>query len=137
MKCQNVEQLDMFDSLGMVEEGESKDDSMLDEYALVYLVARAGGIKGNLFILKTEDAKTFCSDDCSHGYGRGGPWCMMWTTIRHFVHQNDTYDGRLKDFVFIFDTGKQDKDFERLGIKKPTLKEQTDILHKMGYVMAF
>lgn len=110
------------------------DNSYLDEYALVYLITMHAGVSGNLFILKTEDAKTFCSDDCSHGKAFQGSWMMMWTTIRHFIHQNDTYDGRLEKFVFVKDTGKQDKDFERLGIRKPTRHEITEILHNMGYI---
>lgn len=78
-----------------------------------------------------------CSDKCSEGIGRGGRWHFQWTTIDHFIHQNDTYDGRLEDFVFIRDTGKQDKDLERLGIKKPSIKEMGEILRGMGYLITF
>jgi len=109
----------------------------IDEWALVYLVTFAGGNQGNLFLLPIEDAKKLCSDKCSHGVGRGGHWMFQWTSVKHFVRQNDTYDGRLEDFLFIWDSGKQDKDFERLGLKKPSLKEQTEVLHEMGYVMTF
>ena len=109
------------------------DDSYLDDYALVYLVTRSGGTQGNLWVLRTEDAKRLCSDECSHGQARGGFWMFQWTTIRHFAHQNDQYDGRIEDFLFIFDTGKQDKDFERLGIDKPTLAEQFELISRLGY----
>ena len=129
-----MDQLSIFDFMQQEEEPQ-EDDSHLDEYALVYMVTEKGGWSGNLFILPTEDAKRLCSDECSHGRGRGGHWHFQWTTLRHFVHQHDTYDGSLEDFAFIWDTGKQDKDFERLGIKKPTLPEQSELLHKMGYVM--
>lgn len=131
MRNESFEQLSLFDS----DSDKLEDEMMLDDYALVYLVTKSGGNRGNLFILTTEDAQKLCEDDCSHGMGRGGPWIMMWTSIKHFVHQNDTYDGRLEDFEFIRDTGKQDKDFNRLGIKKPTLKEEGDLLQKMGYVL--
>lgn len=112
---------------------QENDDSYLDEWALVYLVTRSGGTQGNLWVLKTEDAKKLCSDECSHGQARGGHWMFQWTTIRHFVHQNDQYDKRLEDFLFIFDTGKQNKDFKRLGIEKPTLAEQFDLIRRLGY----
>ena len=131
------EQISLFDLIEPQEEPEKEDDGYLDEYALVYLVTKAGGWKGNLFILSVEDAKKLCSDKCSQGRSRNGSWMFQWTTIRHFVSMNDTYDGRLNDFEFIWDTGKQDKDFERLGIKKPSLKEQCELLHKMGYVMTW
>lgn len=69
-------------------------DRRLSEYALVYLVTKAGGWAGNLFVLSVEDAKTLCSDECSRGWGRGGPWHFQWTTIDHFAQMNDTYNGR-------------------------------------------
>lgn len=132
-----MEQLSLFGFIEPDEPEEKEDDSYLDDWALVYLVTKAGGWQGNLFVMKVEDAKKFCSDDCSHGQARGGYWMFQWTTLRHFVHQNDQYDGRREDFEFIWDTGKQDKDFERLGIQKPTLKESSEILNKMGYVMTW
>lgn len=106
----------------------------LKEWALVYLVTFSGGNRGNLFLLPVEDAKKLCSDKCSEGTNFGGKWHFQWTTTEHFVRQNETYDNRLEDFVFIRETGKQDEDLKRLGIKKPTLKEQSDILMSMGYV---
>lgn len=127
----NYEQLNLFE-----EAKPEKPKNDLSEYALVYLVTFGGGNQGNLWILKKEDAMKFCSDRCSHGTGRGD-WMFQWTSIDHFIRQNDTYDKRLEDFVFIEDTGKQDKDFERLCIKKPGLKEIGDLLQSMGYVMTF
>lgn len=109
------------------------------EWALVYLVTRRGGYKGNLFILTVQDAQALCSDACSRGIGRGGEWFFMWTTIDHFVRKDDAY-GETKHagterpkFVFLADTGKQDRDFERLNIQKPTYKQCAEIIHRLGY----
>lgn len=126
------EQISLFDSDNCKDE---EDISELGNYALVFLVTKSGGNRGNLFVLPIEDAQKLCSDESSHGISRGGHWMFQWTSILHFVHQNDTYDGRLEDFVFIKDSGRQDKDFARLGIRKPTISEQCDILRKLGYVM--
>lgn len=104
-----------------------------NEWALVYLVTKSGGHRGNLWILKTEDAQKLCSDKCSHGEAKGGHWIFMWTTLHHFFHQNDTYDGRREKFVFVKDSGKQDKDFERLGIIKPSWSEVCNIVNDLGY----
>ena len=127
-----TEQLSFFD-----EPKPEKPKYDLSEWALVYLVTFGGGNQGNLWILKKEDAIKLCSDKCSEGTVRGGKWHFQWTTIDHFIRQNETYDNRLEDFKFICDTGKQDKDFERLGIKKPRLEEQSDLLQDMGYVMTW
>ena len=105
----------------------------MDEYSLVYLVSFKEGYRGNMFLLKTADARKFCSDDCSAGKG----WMFQWTTINHFVHQNDQYDGRLEKFVFIPDKGMQDDDFERLGIVKPTISEMKDVLKNIGYELVY
>lgn len=132
-------QLNFFDKLPQSETIEQKtkreENEELKEWALVYMVFRHSGYQGNLFLLKKDDAIKLCSDECSHGVGRGGAWAFFWTTIDHFIRQNDIYDGRLESFVFIKDNGKQDKDFERLGIKKPTRDEQSRILRDMGYIM--
>ena len=113
---------------------ERQIDRRLSEYALVYMVTKAGGWAGNLFVLSVEDAKTLCSDECSRGWGQGGPWHFQWTTIDHFAHMNDTYDGRRPSFEFIKDTGKQDGDFARLGIRKPGKSVIFDMLFDMGYI---
>ena len=110
-----------------------------EEWALVYLVTRRGGYKGNLFILRIQDAKKLCEDPCSRGMGRGGEWIFMWTTIAHFIRKDDTYGDskhvgtELPRFLFLADTGKQDKDFERLGIKKPSFIECEEIIRSIGY----
>ena len=109
----------------------------LDDWALVYLVTRSGGNRGNLFILRKEDAQKLCEDECSHGSGNFGQWMFQWTSLTHFVTQNDTYDARLEDFVFIYDTGRQDQDFKRLGIQKPELNEMKELLESMGYQLVY
>lgn len=116
-----------------------EDNSQSDEWALVYLVTFGSGFKGNLFVLKRDDAIKLCQDDCSHGIGRGGEWMFCWTSLGHFLKDDDAASqhknvhGNLEDFVFLLDTGKQDADFERLGIIKPTLAESKAILQRMGY----
>ncbi len=103
---------------------ESRDS---DDMCLVYLVTKSGGNRGNLFVLPREDAQKLCEDECSHGVARGGQWMFQWTSLSHFYDSGDRSaadrqardtHGKLTPFVFIRDTGKQDKDFERLGIKK-------------------
>lgn len=115
----------------------------LEDYCLIYLVTRSGGNQGNIWILKREDAIKFCSDPCSHGRARQGHWMMMWTSMEHFAQDDagaqqhkDTH-GKLTPFKFIYDTGKQDKDFQRLGIHKPGIKEISELLRSMGYLMEF
>ena len=131
------EQLSIFDIINKPDAPEPDKKDELKDWALVYLVKKASGNAGNLWVMRVEDAQKLCSDDCSHGQALGGYWMFQWTTIDHFVRQNDQYDKRLEDFVFIWDSGKQDKDFDRLGIRKPTLKEQTEVLHRLGYVMTW
>lgn len=112
---------------------------LVKEYALVYLVTFVEGAKGNLFLLKIEDAKKLCSDKCSHGIGRGGHWMFNWTALEHFANgdaaskQHETTQGKLEPFEFIQDTGKQDADFDRLGIEKPTMETMGKLLHSLGY----
>ncbi len=114
-----------------------------EDWCLIYLVTRSGGNQGNIWILKRDDAIKFCSDPCSCGIGRGGPWIMMWTSMDHFIQddagakQHKDVHGKLTPFKFIYDTGKQDKDFERLGIDKPGIKEISELLQSMGYLMEF
>ena len=113
----------------------------LSEWALVYLVTYAGGNQGNLFVLRKEDAQKFCGDKCSHGTARGGKWLMQWTSLDKFANkgnaeataQMENVHGELEPFIFIRDTGKQDKDFERLGIQKPSIDECPRLLESMGY----
>ena len=131
------EQLSIFDIINKPDTPEPDKKDELKDWALVYLVKKESGNAGNLWVMPVEAAQKLCSDDCSHGQAYGGYWMFQWTTIDHFVRQNDQYDKRLEDFVFIWDSGKQDKDFDRLGIRKPTLKEQTEILHRLGYVMTW
>lgn len=123
---------------------EAPDDP--NEWCLVYLVTRSGGNSGNLFILRKEDAQKLCEDECSHGTARGGQWFFMWTALSHFYDSGDrsaadrqqrNVHGKLEPFVFIKDTGKQDKDFERLGIKKPTISEMQKLLNDMGYELKY
>lgn len=115
----------------------------VDDWCLVYLVTRSGGNQGNLFILHRDDAIKLCSDKCSHGKARQGHWMFMWTSLEHFRRDDDgaaqhkNVHGVLEPFVFKFDTGKQDKDFERLGIKKPDIWEMKNILESLGYSMKY
>ena len=68
-----------------------------------------------------------------------------WTSLDHFAdegseaaaRQQENTHGKLEPFVFIPDTGKQDADFERLGIKKPTLEECNAVLNSMGYELHY
>ena len=114
-----------------------------EDWCLIYLVTRSGGNQGNIWILKRDDAIKFCSDPCSHGQARGGHWMMMWTSMDHFIQddagakQHKDVHGKLTPFKFIYDTGKQDKDFKRLGIDKPNIKEISKLLRSMGYLMEF
>lgn len=133
-------------SLDLLTPTQPKDKTPADykDLALVYLVTQKGGFAGNLWLLHIEDAKKFCSDDCSKGRGNfGGEWCFMWTALSHFFNddeaaqQNKTTQGKLMPFVFIRDTGKQDKDFERLGIVKPSIKEVSETLEQAGYFISF
>lgn len=113
------------------------------DWCLVYLVTRSGGNSGNLFVLRRDDAMKLCEDECSHGQARGGFWMFQWTSLEHFrrndaaakEHQN-VY-GDLEPFVFIQDIGKQDRDFDRLGIKKPTIREMQGILKELGYELKY
>lgn len=109
-------------------------DPRVYEYSLVYLVTCAGGNQGNLWVLKNEDAMKLCEDECSHGQGRGGRWMFMFTRLDHFIRRDYSYGDEHEDFLFIYDNGKQDRDFERLGIIKPTLKERAELLESMGYI---
>ena len=139
-----IEQLSLFDTLEAPKETipEPKEDNSKD-YCLIYLVTRSGGNQGNIWILEKGDAIKFCSDPCSHGMARGGYWMMMWTSMEHFrrddagAKQHKDVHGKLTPFKFIYDTGKQDKDFQRLGIKKPGIKEISELLRSMGYLMEF
>ena len=139
------EQLSLFDWLEPAQEPEEEQTPDIDvsDYCLVYLVTRSGGNQGNIWVLHREDAIKFCSDPCSHGQARGGYWMMMWTSMEHFTmndagaKQHQNVHGKLEPFKFIADTGKQDKDFERLGIQKPSITEIADLLRSMGYLMEF
>jgi hypothetical protein len=137
-----IEQLSLFadNDAPSVPQVDTKD------YCLVYLVTRHGGNKGNLFILHQEDAMKLCEDKCSKGRGRGGEWHFQWTSLSHFVDSNDRSaadrqyrdtHGNLTPFIFLADTGKQDKDLERLGIKKPSLKEICELLRTMGFCLQY
>ena len=119
-----------------------------EDYAVVYLVTQGGEyyhahFNGNLFVLTIEDAMKFCSDDCSKGTSRGNQWIMMWTSIKKYAeHNNHLGDNKHADrkkepFVFIKDTGKQDKDFERLGIHKPSIEECKKILDYFDYEFVY
>ena len=139
-----IDQLSFFD----IEEApkspitEPKNEEVTD-WCLVYLVTRSGGNQGNLFILHQDDAIKLCEDKCSHGQARQGQWMFMWTSLEHFrkddagAKQHKNVHGELEPFVFKFDTGKQDKDFERLGIKKPDIWEMENILNDLGYKMKY
>ena len=118
----------------------------IGDWCLVYLVTRSGGNSGNLFVLHREDAIKLCSDECSHGVSRGGHWMFNWTSLDHFYdsknaskadRQMRNVHGDLEPFVFIRDTGKQDKDFERLGIHKPDIYEIKKVLRSIGYEMEY
>lgn len=138
-----MEQLDMFGGSIVPERAADTPTPDLSEWALVYLVTKSGGNRGNLFILRVQDAQTLCEDECSHGQARGGQWMFQWTTLDHFARndsaaaQHKNVHGKLEPFVFIRDTGKQDRDFARLGIHKPTLQECSDLLKFMGYELKF
>lgn len=73
---------------------------------------------------------------------------FMWTTIDHFkqkdtekrsdaIRQQKGTNGKLQPFVFIRDTGKQDADFERLGIHKPDIAEIKRIMSELGYEVIY
>ena len=138
------EQLSLFDTPDERQEKQQADIiDRIGDWCLVYLVTKAGGNKGNLFILHQDDAVKFCSDNCSHGTARGGKWMFQWTSMRHFV-TNDAaakewcdVRGDLPGFKFLYDTGKQDRDFERLGIHKPSIKEMGDFLRSIGYCFEY
>lgn len=143
-----MEQLSIFNDVSLEEpRKEPKKGGGIDasEWALVYLVTYSGGNKGNLFVLKVEDARKLCCDECSHGRARGGRWMFQWTTLDHFAESgadkasNQVKDvhGKLTPFVFVVDTGKQDDDFNRLGIKKPTIDESREVLRSIGYELTY
>jgi len=149
-----TEQLSLFDLFAPASEPEEKPakaeeppkPQTADDWCLVYLVTKSGGNAGNLFVLKREDAQALCSDECSHGVARGGQWMFQWTSLSHFYDSGnrsaadrqarDTH-GKLTPFVFLKDTGKQDKDFERLGIKKPDIWQIKAILQELGYELTY
>lgn len=145
MNRQEDLQLSLFD-VGEEKSAEPSTPPDTDDWCLVYLVTRAGGNGGNLFVLHQEDAEKLCSDECSHGIGRGGPWMFMWTYLWRFYdssdrsaadrQQRDTH-GKLKPFKFIYDTGKQDEDFKRLGVKKPSIREIEKVLNSYGYQLEY
>lgn len=122
---------------------EEKPQTQKTDMCLVYLVTKSGGNSGNLFVLHREDAIKLCTDECSHGSARGGQWMFQWTSLEHFrrddagADQHKNVHGKLEPFVFIPDTGKQDADFERLGISKPSRKEMQDVLLQLGYEMKY
>ena len=141
----SVGQTTIFDYIDVPEETAEQETPSYTttDYCLVYLVTRHGGNQGNLFILTKEDAMKFCEDDCSHGRGRGGEWMFNWTSLEHFRQNTDASaqykntHGKLEPFRFLIDTGKQDDDFERLGIVKPTRHEMMDILEELGYQFTY
>lgn len=125
---------------------EAPKENPAGDWCLVYLTTEGCGFQGNLFILHQEDAMKLCSDECSHGVGRGGKWMFQWTSLSHFYDSGDRSaadrtmrdtQGKLEPFVFVYDTGKQDPDFKRLGIQKPGLKEMCDLLRSLGYCFEF
>lgn len=136
-----ADQISFFELSEPTEKPGEKNENQYDprEWALVYLVTRHGGYKGNLFILSIPDAQTLCEDPCSRGIGRGGEWFFMWTSIDHFIRKDDVYGDTKHSgterpkFLFLHDTGKQDKDFERLGIKKPSFIQSEEIIKAIGY----
>ena len=141
------EQLTLFDFVSDAAKlPEVKPLTNEDDYVLVYLVTMKGGNQGNLFVLHREDAIKLCEDECSHGSARQGRWMFNCTSLSHFYDSNnrsvadrqarDTH-GKLTPFVFLRDTGKQDKDFERLGIHKPDIDEISNILRKHGYEIKY
>lgn len=138
-----MEQLSLFDFKEQAAPKKTTSGIEPNDWALVYLVTKAGGAKGNLWVLKKEDAMKLCEDDCSHGIARGGRWMFNWTSLSHFTKDDDgakqhkDVHGTLKPFVFLFDTGKQDADFQRLGITKPYPSEVSDILRHLGYRMTY
>lgn len=109
----------------------------IKDMCLVYLVFQSGGNGGNLFILKKDDAIKLCSDDCSKGRLYNHEYIYMWTTLEHFINYNAFYDNNIPEFVFIKDNGSRDKDFERLGIIKPTENEYIKIINELGYKLKF
>lgn len=154
---QKIDELSIFDLLDLPEEPEPKpapekakepesDQDPAEDWCLVYLVTKSGGNAGNLFVLIREDAQTLCSDECSHGMARNGQWMFQWTSLSHFRDTGDRSaadrqardtHGKLTPFVFIRDTGKQDKDFERLGIHKPDIYQIEKILKGLGYQLTY
>lgn len=144
-----MEQLSLFSSVLKPEKQADKDERRISDkasdWALVYLVTYSGGNKGNLFVLKKEDAQKLCEDECSHGMARGGRWMFQWTSLDKFAkdgagcasNQQKNVNGKLVPFVFIQDIGKQDDDFDRLRIKKPTIEESREILKSIGYELSF
>ena len=142
-----MEQLSLFDTI-QEPKIEKNEEPKVDvgDWCLVYLVTFSGGNKGNLFVLHELDAIKLCSDECSHGIARGGKWMFNWTSLKHFDGRGGTESAeqqfrnvhqKLEPFVFIRDTGKQDADFERLGIDKPDIKEIEQILESIGYRMEY
>lgn len=132
-----------FDFLAAEQPEAEEPQINVGDWCLVYLVTKSGGNKGNLFLLHRGDAIKLCSDECSHGQARGGHWMFQWTSMSHFVNgdaasaQHQDVHGNLPGFKFVRDTGKQDADFERLGIKKPKLKEMCELLRSWGYLFEF
>lgn len=140
----------MIGQMGLFEETVKQPENIPEnnagDWCLVYLVTRAGGNSGNLFVLHQEDAIKLCTDECSHGIGRGGAWMFQWTSLDHFYdsknaaaadRQMRNVYGELEPFVFIKDTGKQDKDFDRLGIHKPDISEVEKVLNSIGFKLQY
>lgn len=146
MKQESITLFDLMDEQPVHPEEVPARGRDIGDWCLVYLVTQCGGNSGNLFVLHREDAIKLCSDECSHGVARGGHWMFNWTSLEHFYDSKDASKadrqmrnvyGDLEPFVFIYDTGKQDKDFERLCIHKPNILEIEDILRSIGYRMEY
>ena len=146
MKQESITLFDLMDEQPVHPEEVPARGRDIGDWCLVYLVTQCGGNSGNLFVLHREDAIKLCSDECSHGVARGGHWMFNWTSLEHFYDSKDASKadrqmrnvyGDLEPFVFIYDTGKQDKDFERLGIHKPNIWEIEDVLRSIGYRMEY
>lgn len=146
MKQEVITLFDHIDEEPVRPEEDPAHERDIGDWCLVYLVTQCGGNSGNLFVLHREDAIKLCSDECSHGVARGGRWMFNWTSLEHFYDSKDAskadrqmrnVHGDLEPFVFIRDTGKQDKDFERLGIHKPGIWEVENILRSIGYRMEY
>ena len=105
-------------------------DKTIDDYSFLFTSSEKSGYGGVKFMMTTEDAKKFCSDNRS----KGNMWAYFFTSIKNHILANNTKPYPAIDLSSRIhgDNGSFDWLIEELGLEKIPLSEAAKIISGFG-----